>query len=49
MRGGRGWCGARRAQHAYALPSFLPIGAYPTYDAAAAQLFALVEPVAHAP
>jgi len=32
-----------------ALPSFLPIGAYPTYDAAAAQLFALVEPVAHAP
>lgn len=32
-----------------ALPPFLPIGAYPTYDAAAARAWALVEPVAHAP
>ena len=32
-----------------ALPPFLPVGAYPTYDAAASPLFALVEPVAHAP
>ncbi len=32
-----------------ALPPFLPIGAYPTYDAAASRLLVLVEPVAHAP
>ena len=38
---------ARSARSAW--PAFLPIGAYPTYDAAASRLLALVEPVAHAP
>lgn len=31
-----------------ALPAFLPLGAYPTYDAGTSPLFALVEPVVHA-